>query len=110
MKENQRQPETIDGDTGKPEAPKRRIDLSNLRDLRLELANVIREMRWGTLKTQDGVRIAVSMKQLHDIMVSEDIVKRIEALENGTVRRPSSAYGLPQLKLNKLDPEPATTQ
>ena len=100
MSENKRPPETIDGTTGEPDKPKRRIDLSNLRDLRLELALVIREMRWGTLKTQDGLRIALAMKQLHDVMVSQDVVKRIEALEEGTVRRPSSAYGLPALRLN----------
>ena len=100
MKENKRQPETLDGETGKPDAPKRRIDLSNLRDVRLELAQVYRKIDAGEINSQDGSRRAFVLKVLHDVIVSADVEKRIEALENGTVRRPQGSYGLPLRQLN----------
>jgi hypothetical protein len=100
MKENKRQPETIDGTTGEPDKPKRRIDLSNLRDVRLELAQVYRKIDAGEINSQDGSRRAFVLKVLHDVIVSADVEKRIEALEQGTVRKPQGAYGLPLRQLN----------
>ena len=86
---------TIDGATGKPDKPQRRIDLSNLRDVRLELAYLYRKMDSGEIKTQDGTRRAFVLKTLHDVIVSAELERKLEALENGTTIRPESASGLP---------------
>jgi len=96
---SERQAETIDGKTGKPDKAQRRIDLSNLRDVRLELAYLYRKMDSGDIKSQDGTRRAFVLKTLHDVIVSAEIEKRLEALENGTTLRPESASGL-SLRLN----------
>src|SRR5438045_6888329 len=96
---DKRGPETIDGATGKPDKPQRRIDLSNLRDVRLELAYLYRKMDSGEIKSQDGTRRAFVLKTLHDVIVSAELERRLEALENGTTLRPDSASGL-ALRLN----------
>lgn len=98
----ERQPETIDGKTGKPDKPnkaQRRIDLSSLRDVRLELAYLYRKMDSGEIKSQDGTRRAFVLKTLHDVIVSAELERRLEALENGTTLRAKSAPGL-SLRLN----------
>jgi hypothetical protein len=66
--------EPIDGATGKAEPTPgafgrdgRRIDLSKLRDVRIELARVYRQMDAGTIKTQEGTRLACVLKTIHDI-------------------------------------------
>jgi hypothetical protein len=98
MKENKRQPETIDGETGKPEAPKRRIDLSNIRDCRLELAALYRRVDAGELDSGEANKRAWLVRQIGDLIVAFDIEKRLEALEEGTPLRPASAPGLPGLR------------
>jgi hypothetical protein len=53
----------------------------------------------GEIKSQDGTRRAFVLKTLHDVIVSAELERRLEALENGTTLRPESAPGLP-LRLN----------
>lgn len=74
-------PETIDGATGKPEGTPRRIDLSSLRDVRLELASLYRKMDAGEIQTQDGTRRAYVLKIIHDVIVSAELERRIAELE-----------------------------
>lgn len=82
-------PQTIDGATGKPEGTPRRIDLSSLRDVRLELAYVYRLMDSGSIESQEGTRRAYVLKTIHDVMVSAELEGRIAALEEqGTQGRP----------------------
>ncbi len=59
----------------------RRIDLSNLRDVRLELAAVYRKMDAGEIESQEGTRRAYVLKTIHDVIVSGEIERRIEELE-----------------------------
>jgi hypothetical protein len=73
--------ETIDGAAGKPEGAPRRIDLSSLRDVRLELAAVYRKMDAGEIETQDGTRRAYVLKTIHDVIVSAELERRIAELE-----------------------------
>ena len=73
--------QTIDGETGKPDPTPRRIDLSNLRDVRLELAAVYRKMDAGEIESQEGTRRAYVLKTIHDVIVSGEIERRIEELE-----------------------------
>ena len=78
---DEREPEVIDGATGKPEGTPRRIDLSSLRDVRLELASLYRKMDAGEIQTQDGTRRAYVLKIIHDVIVSAELERRIGELE-----------------------------
>ena len=57
------------------------MKLSDLRDVRLELAAVYRGMRAGSIKTQDGTRMAYVLKTIADVIVSADLERRITELE-----------------------------
>ena len=74
--------QTIDGTTGKVVPTSRRIDLSSLRDVRLELAAVYRLMDSGSIPSQEGTRRTYVLKALHDIIVSAELERRIIELEN----------------------------
>lgn len=78
---DKRKPETIDAVTGKPDPTPRRIDLSTLRDVRLELAAVYRKMDSGEIESQDGTRRAYVLKTIADILVLADLEGRILKLE-----------------------------
>ena len=78
---DKRKAETIDGATGKPEGAPRRIDLSSLRDVRLELAAVYRKIDAGEIESQDGTRRAYVLKTIHDVIVSAELERRIVELE-----------------------------
>jgi hypothetical protein len=89
--------ETIDGETGKPTPTPRRIDLSSLRDVRLELAAVYRKMDSGEIESQDGTRRAYVLKTIHDVIVSAELERRIDELEErqlSSVDRPALAHRL----------------
>lgn len=75
------QSQTVDGATGKLDPTPRRIDLSSLRDVRLELAAVYRKMDAGEIQTQDGTRRAYVLKTIHDVIVSAELERRIAELE-----------------------------
>jgi hypothetical protein len=76
------QAQMIDGETGKPDPTPRRIDLSGLRDVRLELAHVYRQMDSGEIESQDGTRRAYVLKTIHDVIVSAELERRIQELED----------------------------
>jgi hypothetical protein len=78
---DKRKAETIDAETGKPDPTPRRIDLSTLRDVRLELAAVYRKMDSGEIESQDGTRRAYVLKTIHDVIVSAELERRILELE-----------------------------
>ena len=89
--------ETIDGATGKPDHTPRRIDLSSLKDIRLELAAVYRKMDGGEIESQDGTRRAYVLKTIHDVIVSAELERRIQDLEDrqglpGTRSLPNAAH------------------
>lgn len=73
--------ETIDGKTGLPDPTPRRIDLSSLRDVRLELAHVYRQMDSGDIESQEGTRRAYVLKMVADVITLAELEKRIEDLE-----------------------------
>lgn len=78
--------QTIDAATGTVAPTPRRIDLSTLRDVRLELAAVYRRMDAGTIESQDGTRRAYVLRQIHDVIVSAELERRIEELEGRASR------------------------
>ena len=80
---DKRQRQTIDGATGRPEGtPRRRIDLSSLRDVRLELAAVYRKMDAGEIESQDGTRRAYVLRAIGDIIEMAELERRILELES----------------------------
>lgn len=91
---NKMQDQTIDGETGKPDPTPRRIDLSTLKDVRLELAAVYRKMDSGEIESQDGTRRAYVLKTIHDVIVSAELERRISELETQT----GAPSGKPLLK------------
>ena len=88
---DKRRSETIDAETGKPDPPPRRIDLSTLRDVRLELAAVYRKMDSGEIESQDGTRRAYVLKTIADILVLADLERRVLELEEKHEQRMQGA-------------------
>ena len=82
MNSDKTQLQTIDGATGKVVPTSRRIDLSSLRDVRLELAAVYRLMDSGGIPSQEGARRAYVLKMIGDVLVSAELERRIIELEN----------------------------
>lgn len=79
---DRKEPQTIDGATGKPDpTPPRRIDLSSLRDVRVELAALYRRIDSGEIESQDGSRRAYVLRTIADIIALAELERRIEELE-----------------------------
>ena len=99
--------QTIDGTTGKVVPTSRRIDLSSLRDVRLELAAVYRLMDSGSIPSQEGTRRAYVLKMIHDVIVSAELEHRIIELENqqprpGSGRRARQAQNMAEPLMNVI--------
>jgi hypothetical protein len=88
---DKREPEVIDGQTGLVCPTPRTINLSNLRDVRLELAHVYREIDAGRIKSQEGTRRAYVLRKIADILVSAELEKRIVELEEKHEQRVQEA-------------------
>jgi hypothetical protein len=93
------QGQTIDGATGKPDPTpaKRRVDLSSLRDVRLELAAVYRMMDRGEIESQDGTRRAYVLRAIGDIIEMAELERRIADLEARQVAPGDARRALPRL-------------
>ena len=99
--------QTIDGTTGKVVPTSRRIDLSSLRDVRLELAAVYRLMDSGSIPSQEGTRRAYVLKLIHDVVISAELERRIIELENqqprpGSGRRARQAQNMAEPLMNVI--------
>ena len=99
--------QTIDGATGKVVPTSRRIDLSSLRDIRLELAAVYRLMDSGGIPSQEGTRRAYVLKMIGDVLVSAELERRIIELENqqprpGSGRRARQAQNMAEPLINVI--------
>ena len=99
--------QTIDGATGKVVPTSRRIDLSSLRDVRLELAAVYRLMDSGGIPSQEGTRRAYVLKLVADVVVSAELERRIIELENqqprpGSGRRARQAQNMAEPLMNVI--------
>lgn len=99
---DERKTETIDGATGKPVDPPvktpRRIDLSSLRDVRIELAALYRKMDSGEIESTDGSKRAYVLKTIADVITVGEIERRIDELE-GRI----APGGQPQLPARTLN-------
>ena len=64
-----------------PLPDRRKIDLRDAHALRRELASVYRGMKNGSIKSQDGTRLAYVLDLLRRSFETADLAARIEALE-----------------------------
>lgn len=97
---DKRTPETIEGATGILDPTPRRIDLSDLKDVRLELAHVYRKMDAGEIEAAEGTKRAYVLKTIHDVIVSAEIERRIADLEDAAAINSNARPGLPARTLN----------
>jgi hypothetical protein len=79
---DEKRAETIESNMGTLAPTPRRINLSTLRDVRLELAAVYRQMDAGSSATQDGTRKAYVLKTIADVITLAELEKRIQELES----------------------------
>jgi hypothetical protein len=88
----------IDGETGTVKPP-RRIDLSTLRDCRLEMAAVYRMVDQGQIPSQEGSRRVYMLGEIAKVITVAEMEKRLSELEQqhalrlpGTVAQLSVAH------------------
>lgn len=79
---DKKRPETIEADTGTLAPTPRRIDLSTLRDVRLELAHCYRQMDAGEIESADGTKRAYVLKTIADVITLAELERRIQELED----------------------------
>jgi hypothetical protein len=89
-------PEMIEGKTGVLEPPPRKIDLSNLKDVRLEMAAVYRRVDREEIPSQEGSRRVYMLRQIADVITSAELERRLIELEAMQQTR-SLPAGLPVL-------------
>ena len=92
-------PQVIDGETGLP-IPPRRIDLSSLRDVRLEMAEVYRRVDRKEIESQDGSRRVFMLRQIADVIVNADLERRIAELEGQHQDAPAGRGAVPGMLVN----------
>jgi len=95
-------PETIDGQTGKPDTPPRpkaptaaQIPLDRAVDVRREMAKVYREMRGGSLDTSEGGKLVYALSAIGKMIEVHELEERIRLLED----RLESSKSAPMLEL-----------
>jgi hypothetical protein len=61
--------------------PSRRINLKTLAQVRREMAFVYREMRAGSIESQDGTRYVYVLAQVGKMIVETELERRVARLE-----------------------------
>gem|GEM_PF-1024459 len=61
--------------------PTLRLNLNNLDSVRREMSRVYRDMRGGTIATQDGTRLVYVLSELRKIFEVCELERRIDRLE-----------------------------
>jgi len=61
--------------------PAPHLNLSNLDGIRREMAKVYKDMRRGSVPSQDGTRLVYVLGELRKVFEACELEKRIEALE-----------------------------
>lgn len=94
--------QVIDGQNGAVAPTPRRIDLSTLRDVRLEMAHVYRELDSGRMASQDATRRVYVLDAIGKIITVAEIEQRLGELEaqqeNGHTGK--RGYALPERSVN----------
>ena len=74
-------PVTVENASGKVVATPKKIDLSTINDVRLEMASVYRAMKGGNIEAGNGSRLVYVLGQIGKMIELHDIEKRVEQLE-----------------------------
>ncbi|CAN4265664.1 hypothetical protein MCECM63_00117 [Methylophilaceae bacterium] len=74
-------PVTVENASGKVVATPKKIDLSTINDVRLEMASVYRGMRNGSIETSDGSRLVYVLTQVGKMIEMHDLELKIKLLE-----------------------------
>jgi hypothetical protein len=74
-------PVTVENASGKVVATPKKIDLSTINDVRLEMAAVYRGMRNGSIETSDGSRLVYVLTQVGKMIEMHDLELKIKLLE-----------------------------
>ena len=74
-------PVMIENASGKVVATPKKIDLSTINDVRLEMASVYRAMKGGNIEAGNGSRLVYVLGQIGKMIELHDIEKRVEQLE-----------------------------
>ena len=74
-------PVTVENASGKVVATPKKIDLSTINDVRLEMASVYRAMKSGTIEAGNGSRLVYVLVQIGKMIELHDIEKQVEQLE-----------------------------
>lgn len=77
--EKNAQSRALEGELLPPSPPK--IRLSDLESVRREAAAVYRDMRRGTIKTQDGTRLIYALDRIWHLIEATQLEQRIQQLE-----------------------------
>lgn len=72
---------TIDNKSGKVTPTPKKIDLKSINDVRLEMANIYRAMKAGSIETSDGTKLCYVLSAIGKMIESADIEARIALLE-----------------------------
>jgi hypothetical protein len=72
---------TVENASGKVVATPKKIDLSTINDVRLEMASVYRGMRNGSIETSDGSRLVYVLTQVGKMIEMHDLELKIKLLE-----------------------------
>lgn len=72
---------TVENASGKVVATPKKIDLSTINDVRLEMASVYRAMKSGNIEAANGSRLVYVLGQIGKMIELHDIEKRVEQLE-----------------------------
>ena len=81
---DEREPETIDAETGLPDPLPpaiARLKLSSLKDIRLEMAAVYRQVKAGRLEDNAGSKRVFMLRQIADVIVNAELERRLQDLE-----------------------------
>ena len=72
---------TVENTSGKVVATPKKIDLSTINDVRLEMASVYRAMKGGCIEAGDGSRLVYVLGQIGKMIEAHEIVLRVDKLE-----------------------------
>ena len=83
---DEREPEILDAVTGEPidgeGGPNHRLDLANLRDVRLEMAAVYRMAKRGKMKSGEASKLVWMLRQIGDVIYLHEVEARVQELED----------------------------
>lgn len=77
----EKMPVTIENTSGKLDPTPARLPLKSIDDVRLEMAKVYREMKGGSVDTNDGSKLVYVLGQISKMIELYDIENRIKLLE-----------------------------